>query len=298
MNDDEAGGPMMGGGGDGASSVMSGFSSGGGGGFIDPEEEQELNASFGDLSFDHNLGGDSSNSSALLPREDADDDDEFEFDFDDVRSVESSSSSSSSSPDVPLNVHETFPADTDEEEKGPGDDDDQSKCSLDQILAKEMNRLTVAERTQAIEDVHGVSGTLEVDETTKQLKLKELADYIKKHKSKEYKLAEKLSRNYVQNEDFRLQFLQADLMNVSAAGSRLFKFLHYKLKLFGRDKLVHKIKQSDLNPADMTCLNEGTLQVLLQKDSSGRPVFAIFQHLSSNKNDDSMVSYASFSFDT
>jgi hypothetical protein len=76
--------------------------------------------------------------------------------------------------------------------------------NVDQILAHELNKLSVQERVQALEDAHGVSGAVETDPETLTQKLKDLDTSISKRKTKLYELAESLSSTYVQNEDFRL----------------------------------------------------------------------------------------------
>ena len=143
----------------------------------------------------------------------------------------------------------------------------QSADHTDSLLAQEVNRLSVNERIKALEDVHGVSEIEEEDREVLDAKLKELDSEIGQRKNKAYQLAESYSKDYVTNRDFRLMFLRADSYEAKPAAQRMMKFFEYKLKLFGKEKLIKEITLRDLDKDDIDCLRSGAMQELLHKDS-------------------------------
>jgi hypothetical protein len=158
------------------------------------------------------------------------------------------------------------------------------------MLAQELNKLSVKERTQALEDMHGVSTVLEEDPELITSKLLEIDMEITRQRNKTYLLAERLSNSYVQNSDFRLMFLRADSLDVKAAAQRLFSFLEFKLQLFGKEKLVQDLTLADLNEDDMESLESGQLQEMAETDRAGRVIMLAFQQLRTCKASENIVS--------
>ena len=89
-----------------------------------------------------------------------------------------------------------------------------------------------------------------------------------------------MDRDYVQDRDFRLKFLRADLFNATEAALRLARHFQAKLELFGRSKLVKDIVQDDLDEEDMAALYAGFTQLLPVRDRAGRAVSLWFPHQS------------------
>jgi hypothetical protein len=158
------------------------------------------------------------------------------------------------------------------------------------MLAQELNKLSVKERTQALEDMHGVSTVLDEEPELITRKLLELHMEITKQRHKTYLLAERLSNSYVQNSDFRLMFLRADSLDVKAAAQRLFSFLEFKLQLFGEGKLVKDLKLADLNEDDMESLRSGQFQEMSETDRAGRVIVLGFHQLRTYKANENIVS--------
>ena len=165
----------------------------------------------------------------------------------------------------------------------------QSADHTDSLLAQEVNRLSVNERIKALEDVHGVSEIEEEDREVLDAKLKELDSEIGQRKNKAYQLAESFSKDYVTNRDFRLMFLRADSYDAKPAAQRMMKFFEYKLKLFGKEKLIKEITLRDLDKDDIDCLRSGAMQELLHKDRAGRRLFIAIHELRTYKHVNNLV---------
>lgn len=127
------------------------------------------------------------------------------------------------------------------------------------ILAKELSRLSVLEREQVYEDVHGVSGN--VNETPQLIsdRTEELAHEIEKisHKSA-FEKARQQSKEFVAKQ--YLQFLRADQFDAKKAARRMVDFFQMKLELFGEDKLGRHITLSDMKKDDLATIKSGCMQ--------------------------------------
>jgi hypothetical protein len=165
-----------------------------------------------------------------------------------------------------------------------------SVAETEKAIVEDMNNLSVEERVQAYEDIHGVSTLVQEDPDVVHKKQADLDKEIHRYKNKAYILAESLSKDYVQDRDFRLMFLRADNFDVKAAARRLLAFFTYKLHYFGQDKLCRDIKLTDLSLADRECLESGAFQELLQTDRAGRRVMMIFQQLREFQKQEHFVS--------
>ena len=156
---------------------------------------------------------------------------------------------------------------------------------MDTIIAQELNRLSSQERCDVYEEIHGVDSHLEEEETEEAVntKLAALQDEIENISIKlAYDQATKLSNVYVTSRKFRLMFLRAESMDPAKAAVRLVKFMERKLEYFGPRSLARAICSSDLDSDDLNNLKTGVLQVLPEKDRSGRAVIGMFLKLISS----------------
>lgn len=151
-------------------------------------------------------------------------------------------------------------------------------ANIDALIAQELNRLSVQEREQALEDVHGVSGMEEEDKERMRRCLETLEERLNflKDESDAYAIAEKMSKDYVTNYNFRMMFLRADRYNAEDAANRLMLFFEEKRRLFGVEKLVKDITLEDLSPDDMDVLKSGYIQVSPEPDVAGRPILGFY----------------------
>ena len=112
--------------------------------------------------------------------------------------------------------------------------------------------------------------------------LKDLDDEIVKlpfDQKRALEMAIKLSNEYV-GYNFRLKFLRAEKFDAHLAAVRMALHFEEKLELFGEEKLVREILQSDLDDDDMASLTSGYLQVLNSLDLGERRVIFYYKALS------------------
>jgi hypothetical protein len=144
---------------------------------------------------------------------------------------------------------------------------------LDSLIAQEMNQMSLKERDLVYEQIHGVE-TL-VDETPDFLSecLVALDQELRKiTKKPAYDSAEQISIDYVEDPKFRLMFLRAEYYKAKPAATRLVRYMEGKLKMFGQDALTRNLFLSDLGEDGKTCLKTGAMQILPQRDKSGRAI--------------------------
>ena len=143
---------------------------------------------------------------------------------------------------------------------------------VDALLNSEMCQLSLDERNQVYQDIHGVSDEINetpdlVAESHRQLDLE--IEQIKEKTA--YDLACSIDRNYVMDKDFRMRFLRSTLFDAKAAATKMVQFFEMKRDLFGQGKLARDITQNDLSKEDLILLYSGR-QLLPVRDSAGRGV--------------------------
>jgi hypothetical protein len=148
----------------------------------------------------------------------------------------------------------------------------------DDVLAKETYRLSLEEREEVLDDLHGIT---EIHEESPEIVAKALAaleDEINQiSKKAAYEQALSISPSYVRHPKLRLQFLRADKFDHKSAAKRLVSFFEAKMELFGPEKVGQVIKLKDLSADDRAVLENGAIQALPGRDNAGRAVF--FQYL-------------------
>jgi hypothetical protein len=146
-----------------------------------------------------------------------------------------------------------------------------------ELMAKEMNRLSLQERERAYEDLHGVSVMVHESPELIHAALPTMEYHLQRIRHKPaYTLAEAHRKEYVQDANFRLMFLRAERFDVEKAANRLVRWLTWKLDLFGKEKLCEKHIGLDQLDADARVMVEtGIMQILPERDSCGRAVQAL-----------------------
>jgi hypothetical protein len=160
--------------------------------------------------------------------------------------------------------------------------DDPSPDSIDSLLSSELLTLSLEERAQVLDDVHGVSN--EIDEAPEFVseslgKLENELETIRKKQAYDYAYA--LDPQYVKKRELRLRFLRSTSFDIRIAASRIVKHFEVKMELFGKAKLTKDITQDDLNKEDLECLHCGYNQLLPVRDQAGRGVMLCLPHLKS-----------------
>lgn len=158
---------------------------------------------------------------------------------------------------------------------------DISPDQMDSLVAKQMTSLSMEDREKVYYDVHGVSE--EVKETPEMVTLSLLQLELELQKLQleqkdAYEAAKSMNPTYVENPEFRLKFLRADLFDARKAASRLARHFEAKLELFGRDKLARDIQQDDLDKETIDALYSGYTQTMPLRDRAGRLVNIWFPH--------------------
>lgn len=152
--------------------------------------------------------------------------------------------------------------------------------SEERLRASQMNELVISEnstlppqeRHRILLEVHGFHpNTSELDESM----ISSLLDRIRRQASmvrnrKAYNKALFLNPGYADSAPFLMMFLLAENCNPTKAAQRMVLHFESKLTLFGMDKLARKITYDDLSDDDTQALATGAIQVLPEKDRSGR----------------------------
>jgi hypothetical protein len=154
-------------------------------------------------------------------------------------------------------------------------------CSedADQLMAQELNKLSIQEREKVFHDLHGISDQAheESPEFVKE-RLTELESALDERVPVKlaYEMALIIDPDYVTNTTFRLMFLRADLFDPYKAALRLARHFEIKLDLFGKELLCRDITQDDLDEGTLECLYSGWIQELPLRDTAGRVVSVLF----------------------
>ena len=167
------------------------------------------------------------------------------------------------------------------------------------LIANSMAMLSMEDREQAMEDVHGIrskatahgeptqndrvtaSTVLSVQSTLSEsptmktnvetaTHLKEMEALLQRSQNNTYLLALRQNKEYVTNTHFRLSFLNS-LFDPSPqeAVEKILRFLELKLELFGKETLSRDLTLADLGESGQRCLRSGLYQYL-GRDSAGR----------------------------
>ena len=152
--------------------------------------------------------------------------------------------------------------------------------AVDAVLAQELNRLNLQQRETLYEEIHGVDKIIDESPQFLHDKLAAFNNAILSIEEKPaYNLAYGIKSQYVEDPRFRLMFLRADSYDAALAANRCVNYLEEKHRLFGSGPLARRLFLSDLSKDDMVCLKSGALQVLPQRDKSGRAICGNFRNL-------------------
>jgi hypothetical protein len=157
-----------------------------------------------------------------------------------------------------------------------------SPADISNLIGKELLKLNLHDRNAIYEEIHGVR-TLCPDELPP-----EMVDIILEEMDRElwslpsninsaYEQSQKLqSPSYVNDRDFRLRFVRAELFNAKKAAVRFAAFLDTAVELFGTYALERPIRLSDFNKQELRVFNTGRVQLAPFRDRVGRRVIVGF----------------------
>jgi hypothetical protein len=144
------------------------------------------------------------------------------------------------------------------------------------LLVQEWNQLSLQEREQVQEEVHGVASYIQEEEGFVNKCLSELDEELRNiRKRTAYDKAFFLNPSYVEDRDFRLMFLRSEYFDAHKAANRLVDHFDLKFGLFGVEKLATDITLEDLPQDALAALNCGSIQNLPGKDRTGRSIICV-----------------------
>lgn len=148
----------------------------------------------------------------------------------------------------------------------------------DALLARDLNRMTVEQRSIVFDDVHGVRNLR--PEETNPLKMMETLDCmnsaIHRIESKPaFDEACRLDSQYVlRDKQFRMKFLRAEEYDFHRAAQRFVNYLDFTYELFGTVALMRPFFLDDLSKEEQNVVKDGSQQLLPIRDRMGRRIFS------------------------
>lgn len=145
------------------------------------------------------------------------------------------------------------------------------------IISSQMTNLSKSQMDKAYNDIHGTSPEVEESSQMIAAALREMEDCMTSiPKRQAYDLAKAMNPAYVESSQLRLRFLRGTDFKPKPAAEKMVRFFEIKRELFGQQKLVKDIHQSDLDQKDIDYLYSGHFQWVPLKDNSGRLVTMIY----------------------
>lgn len=152
--------------------------------------------------------------------------------------------------------------------------------SPDALLAYELNQLSLKERMEINEEVHGVRDQYRRVEETSQLiseSLQKLSVEIEEIRHKPaYEKSQKFPNTWVNTVEFRLIFLRCELFDVQKAAARFVAILELFVEYIGEYALEREIHLSDFSENERRMMDAGYLQTFPGRDRSGRRILGHF----------------------
>ncbi|CAJ1964106.1 unnamed protein product [Cylindrotheca closterium] len=171
----------------------------------------------------------------------------------------------------------------------------QEMKEAEDILASELTKLSLQERTEALHDIHCVGQDLKETPELVQELLAQFDQTVKQQQQHEqtYEMIEKShQRAYIEDPSFRLKFLRSNKHNVDKAVSQMLHFLRNKIKYFGNGCIGREITFDDLNEEDRELLLSGIYHIQKDKDQSGRSVMYMLTELIGGDREESLCRVA------
>jgi hypothetical protein len=153
---------------------------------------------------------------------------------------------------------------------------------VDALLARELHQLSVQDRNDIQEEIHGVNSmavpetpsVVEAAQTDLKMEINSLPVADRAAYDRAVSL---LNSQYIQSKDFCLKFLRAELFDTKKAAMRLTMHVGLLQEFFGDVGLLRPLRWDDLSKGEHDSIREGRLQVLPSRDRSGR-LITVFLH--------------------
>lgn len=156
--------------------------------------------------------------------------------------------------------------------------DETKKTSMmedENLLVEELNGLTVKEREEIFEEVHGVVDVIEETPEFVAERLQAMRDELSKVPKNKKKALDRaiFLRPSIQLDDkLHLLFLRARRFDPVKASTLMYKHYENKLELFGENLLVKRITLDDLTEQEMEFVRTGSAQTLRGRERAGRGI--------------------------
>jgi hypothetical protein len=171
---------------------------------------------------------------------------------------------------------------------GPRRDD--NTIVSDSELARRLQELSVKERNQLYEEIHGVASIPDEEPVIVETRLAQLDDEITRIRDKPaYLKALFLAPRRVKSRAFRMMFLRAAEFDPREAAARMVQHYENKLELFGESLLGKDITLEDLSEDDVVALQTGSTMFLPAPDMAGRGVNVLTRKSMNAKTLDNQV---------
>ena len=157
-----------------------------------------------------------------------------------------------------------------------------SSTDAEKLLQEEIMKLSLQERNDYQEEIHGVR--IVAKEETPELLAKSLKELDATLNSKSappltnFLKSQQRLPTYVNTEAFRLRFLRCALFDVSAAAQQINNYLGVASELFGEIAFQRPIRMSDFSKTELREFRKGRFQFLPYRDragKSGRRILAV-----------------------
>mmetsp|Transcript_19290 Transcript_19290/g.44705 ORF Transcript_19290/g.44705 Transcript_19290/m.44705 type:complete len:519 (+) Transcript_19290:274-1830(+) len=169
------------------------------------------------------------------------------------------------------------------------DTENLESINIDSLLSKELMQLNFEDRTNISEEVHGVRNmAVEESGSVKDDALTMLEYHINRMLPSEktaYEKALSLPQTYINESEFRLRFLRAELFDTEAAARRMMTYLDLIFELFGIEVLKRPIRSTDFKgKEEKAALRGGLVQLLPYRDRSGRRIIVVLSDIMSQSH--------------
>lgn len=159
------------------------------------------------------------------------------------------------------------------------------------FLRSELNKLSVKEQTEALDDIYGVSQGLQETADIIERSLLLFQYELQQGNFPVYEMALRQNRAYVEDSGFRLKFLRANRHNVSKAVIQMENFLRHKATYFGFDNVAREVTLEALTTEEIEILLSGLFHLQDGTDRSGRIIIYCFNSMMGKYSAESLVSY-------
>ena len=148
----------------------------------------------------------------------------------------------------------------------------------DVILAHDLNALSLQERNQVYEEIHGVDATIPETPEIVESGLRNLEVKLQGILNRNAALGDLMNQlpcttvQYLASPKFRLQFLRADNFDIEKVAARMVNYIMYVKDVFGVRCLGRPLVLDDLDKEDIATVKGGVFQFLPSRDVAGRIV--------------------------